>query len=292
MDFKRPRLEDTDTLKHYFDMVEYRGCELSAANTIFWSSYYQIEYAVADDFLLFKGHDNSFNYPIGQGDMKAMIEKLMKYSEEHNSKFKLRSVCREMFEELDSMFPGKFQIQYDRDLADYLYLSEKLISLSGKKYHGKRNHINKFKELHPDWSYERLSDENVNDCIEMAHEWGNQNEVDLDDSKKTELGVTFKYLEHYKKVGVVGGVLRVDGKVAAFTLGEPICKDTFAVHIEKAFADIQGAYPMINQQFAADYAKDYMYINREEDMGSEGLRKAKMSYRPVDMVEKGSVTLI
>lgn len=292
MDFKRPQLEDTEILRHYLDMVEYRGCELSAANTIFWSCFYKIEYAVVDDFLLFKGHDDSFNYPVGQGDMKIMIEKLMEYSKAHNSEFKLRSVAKEMFEELDNLFPGKFQITYNRDNADYLYLSEKLITLSGKKYHGKRNHINKFKELNPDWNYERLTDENVQECIEMAREWGIQNECDSDFNKKTELEVTFRYLEHYKTVGVVGGVLRVAGKVVAFTLGEPICKDTFAVHIEKAFADIQGAYPMINQQFVADYATDYMYINREEDMGSEGLRKAKLSYRPVDMVEKGSVTLI
>ena len=89
---------------------------------------------------------------------------------------------------------------------------------------------------------------------------------------------------------LVGGILKVDGEIIAFTLGEPVCSDTFVVHIEKAFAEIQGAYPMINQQFVEHECQEYTYVNREEDTGAEGLRKAKLSYRPVFMVEKGRVT--
>ena len=89
---------------------------------------------------------------------------------------------------------------------------------------------------------------------------------------------------------LAGGILKVDGEIIAFTLGEPVCSDTFVVHIEKAFAEIQGAYPMINQQFVEHECQEYTYVNREEDTGAEGLRKAKLSYRPVFMVEKGRVT--
>ena len=102
--------------------------------------------------------------------------------------------------------------------------------------------------------------------------------------------VTMNSLRLFKELELTGGLLRVDGEIAAFTIGEPVCDDTFVVHIEKAFADIQGAYPMINQQFVSHECMDYPYINREEDTGAEGLRKAKLSYRPVFLVEKGVVT--
>jgi hypothetical protein len=101
--------------------------------------------------------------------------------------------------------------------------------------------------------------------------------------------VTLNALAHLEELELKGGLIRLDGEVIAFTLGEPICEDTFVVHIEKAFADIQGAYPMINQQFVEHECSDYQYINREEDTGAEGLRKAKLSYRPVFLVEKGKV---
>lgn len=102
--------------------------------------------------------------------------------------------------------------------------------------------------------------------------------------------MTLNSLRLFEELKLTGGVLRIDGDVVAFTLGEPVCSDTFVVHIEKAFAEVQGAYPMINQQFVEHECMDYQYINREEDTGAEGLRKAKLSYRPVFMVEKGRVT--
>ena len=105
-----------------------------------------------------------------------------------------------------------------------------------------------------------------------------------------ELAVTQNSLRLMKELGLRGGLLRVNGEIVAFTIGEPVNEDTFVVHIEKAFPEIQGAYPMINQQFVTNACQEYQYINREEDTGAPGLRKAKQSYRPVFMVDKGSVT--
>lgn len=123
----------------------------------------------------------------------------------------------------------------------------------------------------------------------MALKWRNDNGCNDDEEKNAEMCVTLNALRLFEELELSGGVLRVDGEIVAFTLGEPVCSDTFVVHIEKAFADIQGAYPMINQQFVEHECMDYLYVNREEDTGSEGLRKAKLSYRPVFMVEKGVV---
>ena len=174
--------------------------------------------------------------------------------------------------------------------GDYVYESEKLATLSGKKLHGKRNHINKFKQVNEDWSYEKITKENIEECFQMALQWRIENGCEADEEKNAEMCVTLNSLRLYEELELTGGLLRVNGKVVAFTLGEEVSDDTFVVHIEKAFAEIQGAYPMINQQFVEHECMKYKYINREEDTGAEGLRKAKLSYRPVFLVEKGTVT--
>ena len=140
------------------------------------------------------------------------------------------------------------------------------------------------------WSYETMSDDNLEECFQMALKWRNQNGCDDDPEKNSEMCVTLNSLRLFKELELTGGILRVDGQIVAFTIGEPICSDTFVVHIEKAFPDVQGAYTMINQQFVEHECMDYKYVNREEDTGDEGLRRAKRSYRPVFMVEKGTVT--
>ena len=138
--------------------------------------------------------------------------------------------------------------------------------------------------------YETLTEANLEECFQMALKWREVNECDGDEDKINEMAVTMNSLRLFKELELQGGILRVNGEIVAFTLGEKLCGDTFVVHIEKAFADIQGAYPMINQQFVAHECQAYRYINREEDTGSEGLRKAKLSYRPAFLVEKGTVT--
>ena len=137
---------------------------------------------------------------------------------------------------------------------------------------------------------EKITKENIEECFQMALQWRIENGCEADEEKNAEMCVTLNSLRLYEELELTGGLLRVNGKVAAFTLGEEVSDDTFVVHIEKAFAEIQGAYPMINQQFVEHECMKYKYINREEDTGAEGLRKAKLSYRPVFLVEKGTVT--
>ena len=118
--------------------------------------------------------------------------------------------------------------------------------------------------LYPDWSYEPLNDDNVEDCFQMALKWRNKNGCEDDPEKNAEMCVTLNSLRLYKELGLKGGVLKADGKIVAFTVGEPVSDDTFVVHIEKAFAEVDGAYPMINQQFVQHECMEYEYVNREE----------------------------
>lgn len=293
IDFKRPELEDKEIISSYFAKAPSRSCERTFANVYLWSRHYHVKYAIVEDALVFVDDEFelAYAYPAGKPEaVKQALEKLMEYSKEQGVSFKLYNVTEENFAQLDEFYPGRFTVEYDRDEADYVYEREKLDTLAGKKLHGKRNHINKFKSLYEDWSYESLTDDNVEECFQMALKWRNQNGCDEDEEKNAEMCVTLNSLRLYKQLEMVGGMIRVNGQIVAFCIGEPVCDDTFVVHVEKAFPDVEGAYPMINQQFVQHECMDYMYVNREEDTGAEGLRKAKLSYRPVFLVEKGVVT--
>ena len=294
-EFKRPELEDKELIDYYFAQAPSRSCERTFANVYLWSRQYKVKYALLHDALVFRdeGDGHTYAYPVGKPEaVKAALEELMKICEDEGCEFGLYCVTPENFAQMEEWYPGQFRIEYDRDQADYIYETEKLATLAGKKLHGKRNHINKFKQLYPDWSYESLSDENVEACFQMALKWRNSNGCDEDPEKNAEMCVSLNSLRLYKELGFKGGVLRNGEKIVAFTVGEELCKDTFVVHIEKAFADVQGAYPMINQQFVEHECMDYTYVNREDDAGEEGLRKAKLSYRPAFLEEKGFVTRI
>lgn len=293
VNFKKIGLEDYEIINSYYKKIKDMNCEYTTGNTILWSMHYQIKYTILEDFLVFKTETDkpSFIFPIGDGDIKAVFNKLFDYCNEKNIPFQLHAVNSSQFELLNVLFPNEFAIEYNRDDADYIYLSEDLKNLTGKKYHGKKNHINKFMQNNT-WNYERINQENIPDCIQMANEWRIENNCDEDQAKSAELCVTLNSLKYFDELNLQGGLIKVDGKVIAFTIGEPLNEECFVVHIEKAFSEIQGAYPMINQQSILDYGKDYKYINREEDLGVEGLRKAKLSYRPIILLEKGVVKRI
>lgn len=289
MEFRKPTLEDKKKLAEYYEDVPYMNCELTFANFYLWAEHYGTKVAEVDGFAVFLSeHDGEmfFAMPIGKGNKKAVIEKIAHWAYTQGQDFHMNCITKQMFEELEEMFPGCFEIIYERDYADYVYSVDKLANLKGKKLHGKRNHIANFKKNN-NWVYEPITDENVQECVEMARQWRIQNGCENNIEKDNELCVTLNALEFRKELGLIGGLLRADGRVVAFTLGEKAGGNAFDIHIEKAFADVQGAYPMINQQFVLNNLMDYDYVNREEDVGSEGLRKAKLSYYPDILLEKG-----
>ncbi|MCI6811255.1 MAG: phosphatidylglycerol lysyltransferase domain-containing protein [Lachnospiraceae bacterium] len=289
-------MEDKPILEKYYAYEQSKCCEFSFCNNYLWAPFYEMRYAIIEDMLVFlaQGRQPSVGVPLAKDEasernLGKVVSILEEYFVSVQAPFQMHLVTEEKFAQLEAQFPGKYVIEYNRDQADYIYEVERMISLSGKKLHGKRNHINKFKENNPNWRYEPLSQENVSACVKMAEEWREKNLCDEKGEKHTEFCVTLRALDEYEQLGLKGGVLRIEDRVVAFTLGEELNRETFVVHIEKAMADIQGAYPMINQQFLVHEASQYKYVNREEDMGEEGLRKAKLSYYPVFLQEKGVV---
>lgn len=293
IELKRPELEDKALIDQYFRACNSRSCEDTFANLYLWSRHYKIKYAFLEGMLIFQQTEGGryTSFPKGeQTNLKKVLDKLISWYEEHELEFHLMNVTPQQFEILEKLYPGRFSIEYDRDVADYVYEVEKLINLSGKKYHGKKNHINKFKKTYTNWSYESLTKENAEECFQMALKWRNANGCDENVEKNAEMCVTLNSLRLLEELNLRGGLLRADGEVVAFSIGEPVCSDTMVVHIEKAFADVPGAYPMINQQFLIHEASEYQYVNREEDTGDEGLRQAKESYKPAFLQEKGLVS--
>ena len=243
INLKRPELEDRAQINHYLSYADTRSCEMTFANTFMWSRHYHVGFTVLEDMLVFGNTTGSvsFTIPVGPGDIKQVLDLLMAYCEERQVPFQLHNVTKDNFDCLEALYPGEFTISYERDYADYVYETEKLINLSGKKYHSKKNHINKFKTLYPDWSYEPVTKDNLEECFQMGLRWRELNGCEEDEEKHAEICVTLNYLRLFEELEMRGGALRVDGRIVAFTIGEPVGKDTLVVHIEKAFADIQGA---------------------------------------------------
>lgn len=289
MEFKRVTMEDKEIIDCYLRQADYPNCELTFTNILLWSRHYPTEYAIVEDCLVIHSiEENSFTYPLGKADEKPALEVLFAYCKEQEIPFCLHSVNEFIWQKLNEYYPGRFQITWNRDFADYVYRQSDLAELKGKKFHGKRNHINNFLRTQ-NWTYEPITDDNREECFDMSAEWWEINGDDEGD-KETEMTVTRMALNLMDYLGLVGGLIRVHGKVVAFSIGEPVNHNTFVVHIEKAFADVQGAYPMINQQFVLHEAMGYEYINREDDTGAAGLRKAKLSYHPAYLLKKGYVT--
>jgi hypothetical protein len=189
---------------------------------------------------------------------------------------------------IEKLYKGCFEFKKRRDGFDYVYLLEKLVKLPGRKLHAKRNHINFFIKNY-DWTFEPLTLENLDECREMNEQWYEKKERSHYTGLANERRAVEKCFENYSRLGLEGGLLRASGRIVAYTIGEPLNSDTYVIHIEKAFSDIRGAYQMINREFASFIKDKYphiLYVNREDDMGDKGLRRAKLSYYPDRMIEK------
>lgn len=293
IEFHKVTLEDRTVIAPYARVNDSRSCEVAFANIYLWAREYPMEYAIVEDCLVYRTMEETPKYcfPIGSTAecRERAVRTLLSHCKADGKAFLMGGVTPEQFELLEEWLPGRFDISYNRDYADYVYETEALQTLAGKKLHGKRNHVNQFLRKHTDWQYEAIDADNREEVFQMAQRWRTENGCNDDEEKNAEMGVALNALRLLDELQLTGGLLRVEGQVAAFAIGEPVCADTFVVHIEKALTEVEGAYPMINQQFALHAAKGYRYINREDDMGEEGLRQAKMTYRPTFLVEKGTV---
>ncbi len=284
----RPLTEDDiDRIRNYAWEGDRRGCDLSVANLIGWQFLFNTQIAEAEGQLVFRLHffgDLAYIVPVFDIEV---IKALMEDSASLGQPFLMSGVTAQMAEALEAAMPGAFDVDQNRDYSDYVYFRERLKNLSGKKLQSKRNHINKFLSLYPQYEYKPLTKEMIPDCLRLERKWkAGQDDDEQADSQNMELRAMTRVFHRWDRLGMMGGTIWVDGDLVAFTYGCPINHDTFDVCVEKANVAYEGAYTIINREFVRHLPEQYRYINREEDMGEEGLRKAKLSYRPDILQEK------
>ena len=297
--FQDPDITDRAWVEERFRASGNQGCEYSFVTLYLWSQAYRQQAARMDGYVLERLQGSlgpAYLFPAGTGPLEPVLDALERDAEERGEPCRFVCLTAEQAQRLEELRPGAYQFTPDRDGWDYLYDIDRLADLGGKKLHAKRNHINRFLESCPDWQVEEISSGNLAECAEMDLDW-NRNYRSLDAADEAEEAQTrlderhamSKAFAHYDALGLSGLLLRTGGRVVAFTMGSAISEDTFDIHFEKAYSDIQGAYPMINREFARwirEHFPQVRWLNREDDMGMEGLRKAKESYYPDRMVEK------
>lgn len=293
IEFSPVKLSDKKWVSDILSARRFYTCEYTFGNIFSYTAKFPIEIAKVGGCLISKCHTAEgieYCYPIGDGDKKQAIEFVLSDAEKCGTGFEIFGIDPEGANELTTLFPERFDLFLSRDDFDYIYLTEDLITLKGKKYQPKRNHISYFKKNF-NWSYERITPENITECLAMSEKWILQQSEERHYALRQELEIIKKIFDNYAELGYVGGLLRKDGEVIAYTMGERMTNEMFCTHIEKAFSDIRGAYPMINQLFAENELSGYKYVDREDDVGEENLRKAKLSYHPVILAEKYTARL-
>lgn len=285
LNFKKPELSDREWLQRLYACSGYRGAEYTFANLYLWSYFYGEVAEYEGNLcqrLTFKGM-HQYIYPAGCGCKKTVIDRLWQDSREAGKPFVIRSLTRDTMAQLEMLYPGRFTFEENRNAFDYLYPIDTLCELAGKKYQAKRNHINRFVEAHPHWHTEPITAETLDICRKLAQKWYESHPDSEADHRALE-----KAMAHFDELEFEGIILYGEDEPVGFSMGNRISHDTFDVNFEKSFAHIQGAYALVNREFARYIRQKYpeiQFLNREDDMGLENLRKAKESYHPI-LLEK------
>ena len=298
MIFKNIDMEAREILNPYFDLVDYEACEYCFNTLYMWQHLYKTGYYIGDGFAVivaeYEGDTFSILPLAKPEDMPRVIKFVVDYFEKENKKIYFRGITKEVVEFLKENYEGKFQYTEERDLFDYIYDGESMRTLKGRKNVKKRNHINFFlKEYEGRYEYRLLDENDFDACLQLVEEWTNNKEENNEVSEEMEeelIGMKklFANYDILKDRLKIAGIF-IDEKLEAFTMGEYINPNMALIHIEKANPSIRGLYPFINQQFLVNEFSDAEFVNREEDLGIEGLRKAKLSYHPCRFVEKYTV---
>ncbi|MCU0821696.1 MAG: phosphatidylglycerol lysyltransferase domain-containing protein [Spirochaetes bacterium] len=293
-EFKPIELDDRGYITEIFSGYQPENSEYTFTNLFIWRNYYGIKWSVYKDHLFIVCRDekrgNCAWQPVGPGPRAESARVLLEWMGDggHSGQPYMIRADNRLIREIDGR--GEFQHTPDRDNFDYVYKTGDLIDLYGKKYHSKRNHINKFLKSHS-YVYSEINDDYILRCRKLIEEWCAEHRCKEDMNLMAEWDAVNEALQNFNQLRIRGAVILVDGAVHAFTLGEMLNSETAVVHIEKASPKYPALYSVVNQQFCENIWHGVPYINREQDLGVDGLRKAKLSYHPSHLVEKFQVTL-
>ena len=290
--FREIAIEDKGAIEEKFNLEPARMTERCFTDAFIWRCRYRTLFAIQGDFLfmLSMGEEAevlTYLFPLGKGDRRLALDAIAQDAAQRGKPYRILACSPEQKAEVEALLPGRYAFTEDRDNFDYIYLAEKLATFSGKKLHGKRNFCNRFEKEHS-WEFKPLTRELFPVCMEMLGFW--QREFDVPpDGLEDEHGAIIRAFMRWDALGLEGGVLFAEGRCVGFTVGEKISSDTFDVHFEKAYASVPGAYPMVCREFAKQILTPHpeiVYLNREDDMGHENLRSAKLEYHPEFLLRK------
>lgn len=290
IDFHRTALQDKHPYEALLAAMPERGCEYSFANLFLWG---RQEMAFEDGCALLFSHwggRSVYPFPIGPGNRRAALEKIIADARQRGIPCRITNMTQADRQELERWFPDLFEIRNSRDNYDYVYTIDTLADLRGRKLQKKRNHFNRFQAQNPNYRVEPIGCGNLSRVQHMVNDWYVQRRsADPEGDYLMESLAMAKAFRHYDALGMEGIALLLEDRVVAVTLGSRLSEDTFDIHFEKAREDVPGAYSAVNCEFAR-YLRlkhpDVVYLNREDDIGLEGLRTAKLSYCPHHLVEK------
>jgi hypothetical protein len=292
--FKPLQLEDREVLGEIIWKYQPQTSEWTFTNLFIWRSHYGFQWSLDRDWLLLLSTANPqgpfFLQPIGPPSRLEVVRKCLHWLREEKGEENPR------IERADSRLAGEIREAPDlafgptRDQFDYVYRSQDLAQLAGRKYHGKRNHINKFLQTYA-LAYAPLEERFLAECLKLGGFWCEIHRCEEDMNLMGEGEAVREALTHFSELRIQGGVILLQEKVEAFSLGELLNRETAVIHVEKANPEIPGLYPVINQQFCEKTWSQAPWVNREQDLGEPGLRKAKESYFPNRLVDKFRVRL-
>ncbi len=283
--FKKFTIEDKPLFDKYFQEMQPEIAEYSFTNLFVWRDVGQFEFCQYEEGIIIKAHYRNERYflpPIGYKNNKAIFQKLIYLAKEHNFPFKIRRVPENYIPTANEL---NLKVMEDRDNFDYIYLTEDLAYLKGRKYDGKRGFIKKFQKNYK-YKYVKFKKEHIDCCLKLAEEWVKR-KSSSDQSLIDEYNAIKETISYAEPLQMTGGFICVHDETVAFTFGEQLNNNTFVIHFEKANSQFNGSYQTINQLFVQnEILGKYKFINREQDVGVESIRKAKLSYQPVSMIKK------
>lgn len=288
--FRPVRLADKQTIETYTLPSGIDNCDLAFANMFCWEFRYRSAWAEQQGFLLIRFQiDGSerigYMQPVGQGDFAHLIPLLREDAHAHGQRLRIIGLTDQGAEQIRAAHPGAFAFDSDRDMEDYIYRTEDLRNLTGRRYQPKRNHINRFEAEHPDYRYEPLTPDRFAECLRLEALWRRNHEGHTCELSAEQRSMQ-RAFDHFEALGLQGGCILADNRLIAFTYGSAVNDHTFCTHVEKADTEYDGAFTIINKRFAEQLPPHYTHINREEDLGIAGLRHSKLSYHPVTLQRK------
>ncbi|MFQ6791798.1 MAG: GNAT family N-acetyltransferase [Thomasclavelia sp.] len=290
---KKLLISDYDKIKKYLDDADYEGYNSNFVTMMMWDHEYEIYYEINENYLIMLHtylNEHFFSMPFCKVEYyKEAVEYMLEYAKKHNFPFRIDLAVDKFTNEIKKMYQDKFLYLHNEDFDDYIYEKKSLETLAGKKMQKRRNHFNAFIKENPDYIYKEIEDQDIDNVLSCLKRWDSDHRNEQSVISEF-IGIVY-LLVHRHELNIKTGCIYLDGQLEAFIIGSPLKHKTVQIHVEKANKNIRGLYVAIGKFFLEKNYEDYQFVNREEDMGLESLRRAKKMLHPVKMLSKYTIVL-